>query len=135
MWFSVSEYWAPLATVPSWEFDEYLDALETTLERRMEQVPEHSHSYSLDQGYKNQDVHAVERSMYHDLLEELDEIDTKTELMRYSKEKVETPESALPSPLDLLILPFDRMFESHRGKVMQDLFEEAKEELEPQETK
>lgn len=128
----MSEYWTPLATVPSWEFDDYLDALETTLERRREQIPEHGHEYNLGQGYTNQDVHAVERRMYNDLLENLGDIDTKTELMRYSKEKVETPESMLPSPLDMIIRPLDKMFESHRGNIMQELFEEAKEELELQ---
>jgi hypothetical protein len=133
MWFSVSEYWAPLATVPSWEFDGYLDALEETLEEKLEESQGYRPQMSVTSPdtYARNDLQGVERRVYRDLLEGLEDVEDKTDLMQYSKDMVENPDTVLPAPLNFFTEAMDRIFyRDLRGSIVHDVFEEAKDELE-----
>lgn len=127
------DYWKPLGTVPSQQFDQYLSALETTLEERLEEIPDHDY-HSLETfgtGYTdgNQDPHALERAFYSNLLDGLDQVETKTDLFRYSRDEIENPGPALPGPLDGFFDILGAPFPNRREILVQEIFEEAKEEL------
>jgi hypothetical protein len=131
----MDDYWTPLATVPSWEFEGYLDALEETLEGKLEDYPGYRPQVSVTgpDTYASNHLHGVERKIYRDLLEGLEDVEDKTDLMQYSKEMVEHPEAVLPKPLNFFTEAVDRIFYRNiRGNIVHDIFEEAKEELEPQ---
>ena len=128
----MEEYLTPLATVPSWEFDQYKDVLEQTVEQRIEDIPDHTSDYNFGNSGNNQDLYAVERRIYGDLLENIDDIDSKTELMKYSQEQVESSESVLPTPFDLFMKPFDILIEGQRANLVEEVFEEAKQEFNAQ---
>lgn len=131
----MDSYELPLVTVPAWEFDEYMSALENTLEEKLDEVPEgYRGMRDVDYGLgtssgMQQDPWAVDRKIYRELLEGLDEVDSKTELFRYTQEVVETPVPVLPSPFNLIEKAMDGMIEAERGNIVQNVFEEAKQEL------
>ena len=122
-------------TVPSWEFDEYMSALETTLEERMEEVPEAYFSMrETDYGFGagsdiQQNPWAMERQIYKELLDGLEDVEDKQELFQYAGEIVETPGPILPSPLSFIEKAMSGIVESERGRIVQEIFNEAKREL------
>ncbi|MFB6242359.1 MAG: hypothetical protein ABEJ36_06190 [Candidatus Nanosalina sp.] len=130
----VESYQMPLMKVPSWEFDEYLSALETTIQDRLDEVPEPTLGYSeisygLDSHRHRGDPWALDRSIYHEMLENLEDVDTKKDLFLYAEEIVETSEPRLPAPFNLLEKMTGSLVEYERGKVVEQVFEEAKQEL------
>lgn len=132
----VESYQMPLMRVPSWEVDTYLRALESKLEERLDEVPEPRLSpgyQDLGYGMGSQDTGtdpwAVDRKIYHEMLENLEDVDTKKDLFNYSEEIVETPEPRLPAPLSLLEKAAGSMVEAERARIVEEVFEEAKHEL------
>jgi len=128
------EYWTPLNTVTEDEFDEYLSALETTLEERLEDIPDHRvqmnyDSMGLSYPMKMEDPQALERAVYRNLLDGLDHVEDKTDLLDYSREEVETPRTDFPGPVGTLLDLFNTPFRAEKKLIFQELFDEAKMEL------
>ncbi len=125
----------PLGSVPRWEFDEYKEILEEKVEDRLDNIPEYT--FSFDSGVyglgsfesRNQDLHAVERRVYNELLDDLEEIESKQELMEYTKEQVETSESSLPVPFNFMQEALDAMIEGPRADAFEMIYREATEEF------
>lgn len=84
--------------------------------------------------YDNREASAIsgmEQNIYTGLREQIDDFESKTDLFNYVEDEIDlASDSMLPSPLDLLMRPIDRMFESHREMVFHELFEQAAEEFE-----
>ncbi|WP_414837615.1 hypothetical protein ACK3SF_05085 [Candidatus Nanosalina sp. VS9-1] len=119
------DYWTPLATVPDHEMDAYIEALEEKARTRLEEA-ETAQFYAADE-YSA--VESMERNIYRGLLDGIDEIETKTDVFNYAREQIES-ESSLPAPFDFLMRPVDRLVEGQRELILQELFEEAKREVE-----
>lgn len=133
----MSAYWAPLATVAEDDVDEYVSVLENTIEERLENMPDHEISFdygSLGLGYPNERnyAHSLERAVYRNMLDGLDDVETKTDLLRYSREDVQSQGHELQGPLgtffDILSVPF----RSREKLIVQDIFDEAKRDLDEQ---
>lgn len=129
------DYLTPLGTVPSWEFNEYKEILEETVEDRLDDIPEHtvslgSESYGLGSFERhNRDLHGVERRVYNELLQDLEDIESKQELMEYTREQVETSESSLPVPFNFMQEALDTMIEGPRAEAFERIYREATEEF------
>lgn len=125
----MTEYWHPVVRVPDSQFDEYLSVLDDTLEEHIG-----SPGYEDEFFYENDGASAMtgmEQNIYTGLREQLDDFESKTDLFNYVESEIElSGDSMVPSPLDLLMRPIDKMFESNREMVFQELFEEAAEEFE-----
>lgn len=135
----MEDYLTPLGTVPEYRFDGYLQVLEETVETKLENLPEPddisypvdgqtNSSYTLEPQTGNGDVHAVDRRLYNELLEGLEDIDSKMELMEYAQDQVDIP-SCLPKPFELAMVPFDKVMGSQRANLLENVFEEAKQEM------
>lgn len=132
----MAEYLSSLGAVPSWRFEEYVDVLEYTLEDRVERMPGKEEPYGpglelggLESENVGCDAHAIDRRMYRELLDGLDEVESKEELRRYSRELVETDGLELPWPMNLVTRPLDIVIEGQRFRALEEVFDEAKREL------
>jgi hypothetical protein len=63
------------------------------------------------------------------LLEDLEEVETRQDLFSYSEEIVKTPEPRLPAPLNILERAAASFAEADRARVVEGIFDEAKQEL------
>jgi hypothetical protein len=70
----------------------------------------------------------MDRALYRNFLDGLEEVESKTDLFRYAQETVET-ETLLPGPLGTLMDVIEKPFRGQRKNVMQEVFEEAKQEV------
>lgn len=124
---AVRDYWTPLATISEAEFDEYFEAVVETAEERLDTLERPATEFYRQDGYSP--VGGMERNIYGNLLEESDDIESKKDLFNYAEEQINT-ETTLPGPLSILMRPVDKLVEGHRELVLQELFEEAKNEAE-----
>ena len=133
----MSDYWTPLNTVADAEFDGYLSVLETTVEQNLEHLPEHEIRFGYDSfglGYsdRHQDPNALERAVYSRLQDGLKDVEDKTDLIRYAREQVEGPQTDFSGPFGTLFHWLGAPFRSRQKLILQDIFDEAKRELDRQ---
>lgn len=126
-------YEQPLMTVSPMEFDEYLSSLESQIEEKIDQIPSQDfyweNSYNLGIEFRDNDPWTLDRQIYRDLLDKIDDVETKQDLFSYSRDIVETGDSLMPFPLSIVEETASRAVERKRATVLQDLFEEAKQEI------
>lgn len=128
------DYWQPLARIRDSEFDQYLNVLEDTLDERIDELESLDYAvdhYPVRKSSTGTDmITQIEQNIYKGLMDEIDHIDTKTELFNYTREEITVSgKSILPGPLKLLTKSVDRMMESQRETVFQELFDRAKKEF------
>lgn len=133
----MSTYWAPLATVTEDDVGEYVSVLENTIEERLNNMPEHEVSFeygSFGLGYPNErnDPHSLDRAVYRNMLDGLDDVDSKTDLMRYAWDEVRSSGLGLPGPIGTFFDFLGAPFRSRKELIVQDIFDEAKRELDEQ---
>ena len=131
------DYWTSLNTVTDDEFGEYLSVLETTVEQNLEHLPEHEIRFGYDSfglGYsdRNQDHNALERAVYSRLQDGLKDVEDKTDLMRYAREQVEGHSSDFSGPFGTFFHLLGTPFRKRQKLILQDIFDEAKRELDRQ---
>ena len=125
----MTEYWHPVTLIRESEFDQYLSVLDDTLDERIDSRNYEEEFFYEDNGGARAMI-GMEQNIYSGLREQLEDFESKTDLFNYVEDEIElSRDSMLPSPLYLLMKPIDRMFESHREMVFQEIFEQAREEF------
>lgn len=129
----VESYHQPVMTIPDSEIPNYVTAVGEIAEEKLENLPDELYAFQQSYDMLNQtldvsETYAFERDFYNQLLEGLEDVESKSDLFRHADEAVEA-ETLLPDylrPLDI----FKARTEGMRGLMLQEVFEEAKEELE-----
>jgi|GEM_PF-1933818 len=129
----MADYWTPLNTVTDAEFDEYLATLESTLEERLESIPDYEvpvthDAMGLTYPSQRDDHHSVERTVYRNLLDALDHVEDNTDLMMYAQDEIEGS-SDLSGPFGTFLDLLDAPIRNRKRLVLQDIFDQAKKEL------